>query len=101
MRRKRKKNKTIPIETLLLQRRQTHIDPLGAELEQRIVVQIIHRRMKTWKAAAAAAAAAAAYPASALAEKTKSKMKGRARQATATVSATRKLNRRKVWNRRC
>ncbi len=56
MRRKRKKKKTILIETLLSQRRQTHIDPLGAELDQRPVLQIIHRRMKTRKAAAAAAA---------------------------------------------
>ena len=56
MRRKRKKKKTILIETLLSQRRQTHIDPLGAKLDQRLVLQTIHRRMKTWKAAVAAAA---------------------------------------------
>jgi hypothetical protein len=56
MRRKRKKKKTILIETSLSQRKQMHIQALGAELEQRIVVQIIHRRIKTWKAAAAAAA---------------------------------------------
>jgi hypothetical protein len=56
MRRKRKKKKTNLIEILLSPRRQTHIDPLGAELDQRLPLQTIHRRMKTWKAAVAAAA---------------------------------------------
>ena len=56
MRRKRKKKKTNLIETLLSPRRQTHIDPLGAKLDQRLLLQTIHRRMKTWKAAVAAAA---------------------------------------------
>ena len=56
MRRKRKKKKTNLIETLLSQRRPTHIDLLGAELDRSPVLQTIHRRMKTWKAAVAAAA---------------------------------------------
>ena len=56
MRRKRKKKKTILIETSLSQRRKMHIQALGAELEQSLALQIIHLRMKTWKAAAAAAA---------------------------------------------